>query len=58
MDKDEKPKRKGGGLEFIPLREGHIEADYEVPHGKVHPGQLSMFEGAEVRVGRGRRARK
>ena len=46
MKTDEKTSRKDrGGLEFIPLPEGHTEADFRIPKGRRHPGQGSLFEG-------------
>lgn len=35
-------KRKRGGLEFVPLPPRRSEADFDVPHGRVHPGQQSL----------------
>jgi len=52
---DQPRKKRRGGLEFIPLREGHTEKDYEVPHGRPHPGQLEFVPPAP-KV-RGRRVR-
>jgi len=53
---EEQPKKKRrGGLEFIPLREGHSETDYEVPRGRRHPGQLEFVPPApKVRKKRGK----
>jgi len=40
-EKKEVRKRRGG-LEFIPLPAGHSEADFDIPRGRRHPGQLSL----------------
>jgi hypothetical protein len=41
-DEKKEVKKRKGGLEFIPLPAGHSEGDFEIPHGKRHPGRLSL----------------
>ena len=44
---EEEKRKKKGGLEFLPLREGKTEEFYRVLRGRRHPKQLCAFGKAE-----------
>lgn len=56
MRTDKRSRVVKGGLEFIPLRPGHAESEYQVPRGCSCPGQLSLILPEVVDAG-GRRRR-